>query len=158
MRPCLLFALPLAIFALSGCKTPYKESDEKREADRRDASPDPNFQAFIGRLRTAVAKQDYRTLQSMMVPDFGYRWDNPPPGENVFTFWSVNNVWPELNEVLKKSFVPNGEFMVAPPDFLSDPTYIGYRAGMRQIGGSWRFVYFVPPPPAVAESMGALPQ
>jgi hypothetical protein len=158
MRLCLLIALPLVSLAFSGCKTPYKESDEKREADRRDAAPDPNFQAFVGRLRKAVENKDYEMLQGMMAPDFGYRWDDAPPGDNVFTYWSMNNLWPVLTDVLRKPFIPNGPFMVAPPDFVSNPAYPGYRAGMRQLGGSWRFVYFVPPPPAAPESFDAMPQ
>src|SRR6478609_3198410 len=94
----------VAALPLSGCKTPYKESDAKREAQKRNASNDPTFQAFLGRLRTAAQKKDYEVMRTMMAPDFGYRWDNPPPGDNVFTYWDLNNEWPELNGLLRKTF------------------------------------------------------
>lgn len=141
--------LLLAATALvSGCKTPYKESDKKREDQKRDASADPTFQAFLSRLKIAVQKKDYETLRTMMAPDFGYRWDNPPPGDSVFAYWDMNNHWPELNRLLRNQFVLLEDFMVSPPEFAANPSgYAGYRVGLKQVGGSWKFVYFVPPPP-----------
>jgi hypothetical protein len=141
-----LFAC-LAALAFTGCKSPYKESDKKRQDQKHDASNDPTFQAFLGRLRVAVAKKDYEVLRTLMVPDFGYRWDNPPPGDSVFAYWDMNNFWPELNALLSQKFTPKDEFMVSPPELMTDPNYAGYRLGLRQINGSWRFMYFVPPPP-----------
>ena len=92
-------------------------------------------------------------LQSMMAPNFGYRWDDPPPGDNVFTYWDMNNLWPEVEKVLAQKFVPfraeGGDlYMVAPPEMTTDPDYAGYRAGIRLVMGSWKFAYFVPPQPA----------
>lgn len=148
MFPRLFFIVCLATIALPGCKTPYKESDKKREDQKHDASNDPSFQGFIGRLRIAVQKRDHETLRALMVPDFGYRWDNPPPGDNVFTYWDLNNLWPDLNALLRQSMVPLDDFMVSPPEFAADPkNFAGYRLGVKQMNGSWRFVYFVPPPP-----------
>jgi hypothetical protein len=45
--------------------------------------------------------------------------------------------------VLQQKFVPHGGFMVAPPQFVSDPQYNGWRAGIQMVSGSWRFAYFV---------------
>jgi hypothetical protein len=147
---CRSFALLcLPFLTLAGCKTPYKESDAKREAQKKNASNDPTFQAFLGRLRTAVAKRDYEMLRTLMAPDFGYRWDNPPPGDSIWAFWDMNNLWVELDALLQKQFMPLDDFMVSPPEFAENPsTYAGYRVGLKQVVGSWRFVYFVPPPPA----------
>ena len=134
---------------LAGCETPFKKSDKAREDAKKDASKDPSFQGFIGRLQTAVRTKDFEVLGSLMAPDFGYRWETPPAGESVFTYWNEQNVWPHVTEVLRAKFAPNGEFMVAPPEFAANPdTYQGWRAGMRIIGGSWRFAYFVPAPTA----------
>ena len=139
LLPCLLAAL-----LLSGCETPYKKKDAAEKKPLKDAAGDQTFQAFIGRLRTAVAKKDLPTLTSMMTVDFGYRWDPALASENVFTYWDEKGIWPELEAVLKESFVPVDNFMVAPPPFASDPNYNGYRAGVRTIKGSWKFAYFVP--------------
>jgi hypothetical protein len=145
-RPlCLLLAA--VTFSLAGCETPYKKSDKERAAKRKDQSGDPSFQAFLGRLRTAALKKDFSMLASLMVSDFGYRWDAPSEGETVFTYWVQNNIWPDLNTVLRENFVPKDEYMVAPPQFAADPNFPGYRAGIRVVNGSWRFVYFVPAPP-----------
>ncbi|MEQ1859948.1 MAG: hypothetical protein ABMA13_08430 [Chthoniobacteraceae bacterium] len=137
----------LAALAFTGCKTPYKESDKKRKEQKQDASKDPAFQAFLGRLRIAAEKRDYEMMKSLMVPDFGYRWDNPPPGDSVFAFWDLNNLWLDLNSLLKKEFVPHDDFMVSPPELATNPDYAGYRIGIKQVMGSWRFIYFVPAPP-----------
>lgn len=140
--PCLLAAL-----AFAACETPYKKKDEEEKKPLRHAAEDQAFQAFVGRLRVAAAKKDLPTLASMMTVDFGYRWDPAPASENVFTYWDEHGVWPELEAVLKEKFVPVDTYMVAPPQFATDPNYNGYRAGLRQIKGSWRFAYFVPSEP-----------
>ena len=153
-RPHFLLAAAACTLALAGCKTPYKETDKAREAKKKDASGDHSFQAVLGQLRIAVQKKDFQMLAQLMAPDFGYRWDNAPPDETVFSYWEANNIWPQLDEVLKQQFVPNGDFMVAPPAFGADPDYPGYRAGMKQIGGSWKFAYFVPAPPPGEQALG----
>ena len=110
----------------------------------QDQSGDQTFQAFLGRLRIAVKKQDQAVLTSLMTPDFGYRWDAPPPGESVFQYWSMNDLWPMLGGIVGQKFVPNGTYMVAPAQVVKEPSYHGYRAGIRLEGGSWKFAYFVP--------------
>jgi hypothetical protein len=134
----------LLVLLLAGCQAPYKKEDEADRQPLKDQAKDTSFQAFIGRLRIAVAKKDLQTLASMMTTDFGYRWDTPPPEDNVFAYWDQNNLWPELRSILQEKFVPNDLYMVAPSQVVTDPEYRGYRAGMRTIGGSWRFAYFVP--------------
>jgi hypothetical protein len=147
------FLLALATsLSLTGCDSLDKKKKEKDEKPRRDFSMEPAFQSFLGRLQIAVAKKDYEMIQSLMTPDFGYRWDAEPPGDSVFAYWSLNNLWPELSAVLKTQFVPNGDYMVAPSALVADPNYAGYRVGIRLLNGSWKFAYFVPPPPP-GESM-----
>jgi len=146
LRSSILALLPLLL--LTGCKTPYKESDEKRNADKKNAQDDPSFQAFIGRLRIAVQKRDRAMLQQMMTSNFGYRWDDGPPGDSVFTYWDLHNIWPIISATLSLPFVPNATspnelYMVA----VQDSGDGGYAAGMKMVGGSWRFAYFVPPDP-----------
>lgn len=110
----------------------------------KDQVGDPALNAFLGRLRLAAANHDTATLASMMTPDFGYRWDNPPVGDNVFTYWDMNNTWLALNAILREKFVPNDRYMVAPAAVVTDPNYRGFRAGLRMVNGAWRFAYFVP--------------
>jgi hypothetical protein len=143
---CALLALSLA-----GCETPYKKSDAAEKRAEKDFSRDPAFQSFVGRLRTAAKQRDKKMLSTMMMADFGYRWDNAPPGETAFAYWDQHQLWGDLVEILKQRFVlsPNGEsYMVAPAAVANDPNYSGYRAGIRLVGGSWRFAYFVPAEPA----------
>lgn len=134
----------LVAIALGGCQSPYKKKDDEDKKPMKDQSGDTSFQAFLGRLKIAVSKRDTATLVSMMAGDFGYRWDTPPAGEDVFTYWDQNNVWPELNAILRERFAAKELYMVAPSQAVSDSEYRGYRAGMRVIGGSWKFAYFVP--------------
>jgi hypothetical protein len=107
------------------CQAPYKKADEEDKKPLKDQSKDTTYQAFLGRLRIAVAKRDIPMLASMMTADFGYRWDTPPPGETPFDYWDQNNLWGELNSLLKERFAPKDLYMVAPPQAVSDPSTRG---------------------------------
>ncbi len=137
---CLLCLSILTCFC--ACKTPYKEKDKEDAKPLKDQSSDTTFQAFVGRLRIAVAKRDRAMLESVMAPSFGYRWDvtSPMPPDAVFAYWDEQNLWPELSGILRERFMAEGLYMVAPPP---DDQYRGYRAGLRVVGGSWKFAYFV---------------
>lgn len=144
----ILFALALV---LPACQTPEQQKEKaKKEALKKKAkanlreSSDVDFQAFVGRLRKAVASRDTETIKSMMTEDFGYKLEPAMSGGGVFQYWEQENLWPELDGILSERFVKKGNFMVAPPQF-ADPSlnYDGYRIGITRIRGSWKFAYFV---------------
>jgi len=151
MRVLLTSLLALA-FVFAGCETPQKKKEKlkqaelkkKAKANLREESTDVDFQAFVGRLRKAVAKRDVETIKSMMTEDFGYKLEPPMSGPGVFQYWEQENLWPELDGVLSERFVKKGAFMVSPPQF-ADPSlnYDGYRIGITRVRGSWKFAYFV---------------
>jgi hypothetical protein len=151
MRVLLTSLLALA-FVFAGCQTPQQKKEKlkqaelkkKAKANLREESTDVDFQAFVGRLRKAVAKRDVDTIKSMMTEDFGYKLEPPMSGPGVFQYWEQENLWPELDGVLSERFVKKGAFMVAPPQF-ADPSlnYDGYRIGITRVRGSWKFAYFV---------------
>ena len=150
MRILLTSLLALA-FVFTGCQTPQQKKEKlkreqlkkKAKADLREPE-DVDFQAFLGRLRKAIAKRDVETIKSMMTEDFGYKLEPPMAGPGVFQYWEQENLWPELDGILAERFVKKGAFMVAPPQF-ADPSlnYDGYRIGITRIRGSWKFAYFV---------------
>lgn len=146
--------LLVIVVALIGCKSPGNRKKDADAAARKKAdleatnNPDVDFQAFLGRLRQAVAARDMNTIASMMTSDFAYVMGDSPDqdrkGEGVFQFWDENGLWPELEGILSEKFVSKDEFMVAPPQFANPALdYDGYRAGVRRVGGSWKFAYFV---------------
>ena len=147
----LITCLLLAAFVLTGCQTPEQKQEKlkqaalkkKAKADLRESS-DVDFQAFVSRLRKAVAKRDLETVKSMMTDDFGYKLEPAMSGPGVFQYWDQENLWPELDGILSERFVKKGAFLVAPPQF-ADPSlnYDGYRAGITRVRGSWKFAYFV---------------
>ncbi|HTD01665.1 MAG: hypothetical protein DME35_00835 [Verrucomicrobia bacterium] len=151
MRILLVVFLAFA-FVVGGCQTPEKKKEKlkqaelkkKAKADLREESSDVDFQAFLGRLRKAVAKRDVETLKSMMTDDFGYKLEPPMSGPGVFQYWEQENLWPELDGIVSERFVKKGAFMVSPPQF-ADPSlnYDGYRIGIARVRGSWKFAYFV---------------
>jgi len=77
MRILLTSVLALA-FVFAGCQTPQQKKEKlkqaelkkKAKANLREESTDVDFQAFVGRLRKAVAKRDVETIKSMMTEDF----------------------------------------------------------------------------------------
>jgi hypothetical protein len=163
LRPIVLLGL---IVAITGCglfdrkkkdpaaETGSAEEAAKKEAPMKNMSEDTSFQSFMGLLRKAVERRDFATLGKMMVPDFGYRWDDPPQGDNVFAYWDRNQIWNELSLVLNEDFAPKGQFMVAPRAFADDPVnFRGFRAGMMLVNGSWKFAYFVGDEPVPAENV-----
>ena len=113
----------------------------------RDENGDVAFQSFVSRLRQAVAVKDTATIAGMMTANFGYHINPDREGEGVFAYWDQNNLWPELQLVVRERFVPFGDvrdgFMVAPAEFTTATNYTGYRAGIQLVNGSWRFSYFV---------------
>jgi hypothetical protein len=151
MRILLVVSLVFA-FVVGGCQTPEKKKEKLKQAelkkeakaDLREESSDVDFQAFLGRLRKAVAKRDVETLKSMMTDDFAYKLEPPMSGPGVFQYWEQENLWPELDGILSERFVKKGAFMVSPPQF-ADPSlnYDGYRIGIARVRGSWKFAYFV---------------
>jgi hypothetical protein len=143
-----LVACALVLIAFAACQSPYKKKDDEAKKPMKDQSTDQNFQAFVGRLRIAVAKHDAAMLSTMMTSDFGYRWDEAPPGENAFLYWDAHNLWGQLAVLLQQKFAPHDMYMVAPLQAVSDPNYAGYRVGVRTVRGSWKLAYFVPPEPA----------
>lgn len=152
-----IISAALAVALLAACPFSHTEPGKKKakgkyDTDKppkptKDESGDITFQSFVGRLRTAVLKRDVDMLASLMTPDFGYRWETPPPGENVFAYWDQNNSWPKLAALMNEPWVPYDGFMVVPPALAQRSDYDGYRAGVRMVNGSWRFSYFVPAPP-----------
>jgi hypothetical protein len=147
----IVFLFLLSAIALGGCNM-FKSEKEKKDAavkkrakaELRDENNDVDFQAFVGRLKKAVAAHDANTLASMMTTDFGYSLNPEKSGDGVFQYWDENGLWTELDGILTERFAKKGEFWVAPPQFADESLhYDGYRVGIRRIGGSWKFVYFV---------------
>ncbi len=102
-----------------------------------------DFSEFLRMVRDAIRNRDAESLAPLMTPNFGYNLEPLMEGPGVFEYWEKNDVWPSLELIVGQQFVPNGGFMVAPPEFTSDPGYVGYRAGMVKTRGGWRFAYFV---------------
>ena len=144
------FVFLFGALAFGGCDLFSKKQDKKpsvtkrAKADLRQENNDVDFQAFVGRLKKAVAAHDANTLAGMMTADFGYSLNPEKSGDGVFKYWDENNLWPELEGILTDRFAKKDDFWVAPPQF-ADPTlnYDGYRVGIRRVSGSWKFVYFV---------------
>ncbi len=141
-RVLLMLALGVCVCA---CANPAKKKKDKKaqEPTIADAAGDVSFQSFLGILRKAVAARDMQTIASMMTPNFGYRLEPPGEGEGVFKYWDENGLWKELELGLREKFVPSGPYMVSPPQFATDENYHGYRAGIANVNGSWKFAYFV---------------
>jgi len=127
--------------------TPDKPKNKKIVTTMHDQNGDVAFQGFLNRLRQAVATKDTTAIAGMMTANFGYHINPDKEGEGVFAYWDQNNIWPELQLVIRERFVPfgelNGGFMVAPAEFATAENYTGYRAGIQLVNGSWKFSYFV---------------
>ena len=134
---------------LAACPStnPKKDATKPAKTDvhvTNDESEAVDFQAFLGRLRKAVAGHDVNALAAMMTTDFGYRLDPVASGPGVFQYWDEKGLWVELQAVVEERFVAKDAYMVSPPQFAEPGSqYDGYRAGIRRVNGSWKFAYFV---------------
>ncbi len=145
------FYVALALLIpLAGCKTTKPDEKKKQTAAARNMpnpSADVSYQGFVNRLRSAVATRNIPLVASMMTSNFGYLLQPEDgfsgEGAGVFEYWEKKGLWDELELVLQGRFVPNGNYMVAPPQFVDETGYKGYRAGITMVNGSWRFAYFV---------------
>ncbi len=144
----LLAALAFTACPINPKKNPKKPGTTKPTPPVSEENADVDFQAFVGRLRKAVKAHDVNTLASMMTPNFAYFLGATPAedrvGPGVFQYWDENGLWIELDGILSEHFQQKENYMVAPPQF-ADPAadYIGYRAGIQRVNGSWKFAYFV---------------
>ena len=132
---CRSFACLALTFVLAGCaaekeKQKKKDATEKKQEQSQKVAEDPTFLAFLGRLRIAVANKDHDAITATMTADFGYRWDTAPVGDNVFTYWDLNESWPVLTKLLREKFTAHDGYMVAPAAVATDPAFHGFRAGM----------------------------
>jgi hypothetical protein len=144
------FLFLMCAIAFSGCELFKSKKDKKPDvskrakADLREENTDVDFQAFLGRLKKAIAAHDVNAVAGMMTEDFGYSLNPELSGDGVFKYWDEHGLWPELEGIMTERFVKKEDFWVAPPQF-ADPSlnYDGYRVGIRRVKGSWKFVYFV---------------
>src|SRR5438046_1007863 len=105
------------VVAFTGCKSAASKAEKEKQAalkkqakaNLREEDTDTDFQAFVGRLRKAVASKDMNTLATMMTPEFGYSLKPELSGEGVFKYWDEQNLWPELEGILSEKFVKKGD-------------------------------------------------
>jgi len=144
-----LLAVSLCVGGCPDSTNKTAQGKKKKPDTTKNQSNDVTFQGFVGQLRIAVQRRDKSMLSQMMAEDFGYRWDNPAPDEDAFAYWDKNNLWPELAALMNERWVPHEGYMVVPPQLAmgSGAEYQGYRAGVQQVNGSWKFSYFVSAPP-----------
>ena len=107
---CVVLAFVVALGALPGCKSQSKAEKERKaalrkkaQAELREETSDVDFQAFLGRLRKAVAARDTATLAPMMTPNFGYKLSPAMEGEGVFKYWDQENLWPEVEGIFRRA-------------------------------------------------------
>ena len=145
--------LGLAVVALflTGCKSmhpdkppsapaPTGETSQKAKTAKGEAT----LEEFLSSLRSAAANHDMVLLASLMTTNFGYQLEPPLEGDGVFQYLDEHALWQELALVVAEPFVPMGAYRVAPAAFAKQPEqFKGYRAGVVQVGGRWRFAYFV---------------
>ena len=97
--PAIAALLTAGVLLLPGCGLGKKKSAERNPATKpakHEENNEVDFQAFVARLRKAVATRDMQTIASMMTPDFGYSLNPERSGPGVFQYWDENNIWPEL--------------------------------------------------------------
>src|SRR5205814_8494662 len=81
----LLLALPL-----TSCNSTAKKARTRKQATKKTAKVTPgqentdvDFDAFLARLRKAVAARDMNTIASMTTPDFRHSLDPEKSGQGV---------------------------------------------------------------------------
>jgi len=96
----IVYLFLISALALGGCDLFKSKKDNKKaavskrvKADLREENNDVDFQAFVSRLKQAVAAHDVNTLAGMMTPDFGYSLNPERSCDGVFKYWDENNLF-----------------------------------------------------------------
>jgi hypothetical protein len=157
-----LVATLWALLFLTGCFEIFNE-EKMREtygSSLHNPQQDMRFQAFQGRLLTAVRTKDYQTLQRMMTKNFGFDLQSPYEGPvHAFLYWNRYNLWDQLERTLSEGFRPKDNFLVAPPRFAlagadDETPYYGFRAGVVDTRNGYKLAYFVDDNPRDYEPQG----
>ena len=145
----------LSAIAFSGCNSPEskkkKEDAALKKRAEADLREDKRRRRFPGVRRPAEKGSGGARCEYAGVDDDGRfplrgGWNaaEDRKGDGVFKYWDEHGLWTELDAILTERFAKKGEFWVAPPQFADESlNYDGYRVGIRRVGGSWKFVYFV---------------
>jgi hypothetical protein len=102
---------------------------------------------FLLAVRSAAANRDLDYLRPVMVADFTYAFIGIQTPEEAFAFWNAEDYWSldELAGLLDRGVrTTDGRLWSAPPQFVSDSSYRGARAGFRRRpDGRWEWVYLI---------------
>src|SRR5438067_13536109 len=96
----LVISLLAVSFLFSSCQTAEQKKEKLKQAALKKmakvdlrANPDVDFQAFVSRLRKAVAQRVLETLKTIMADDLGYNHEPPQAGQVVFQYSDHENLW-----------------------------------------------------------------
>lgn len=109
---------------------------------------------FALAVRDAAVRRDLPALRAVMDPLFTYSFGGPPGPDAALAFWQQQAQRPldQLVALLDRGLLSRWDdeptagrdpLWVAPPDYLRQPEYLGWRAGFRQSGGRWSWVFLV---------------
>jgi hypothetical protein len=121
---------------------------EKRGGDlgRFGARLPPGAARAIAAVEQAAASRDVGQLRPLMADEFTYSFGDSPSAETAVVMWQADpTILGELGKVLAAGCAEDKKDgqVVCPAAFLTDENFSGYRAGFRNLGGTWKMVFFV---------------
>jgi hypothetical protein len=134
----------LGFLASAGCAFPARKPKRAPlDLPQAPAPKDTSIQDLLRRLRAAVFKRDGAALAAEMTAEFGYRWDSNPESEDFFDYWTRKQLWGELSRLIEGRLVAKDDYLVGPPEFVTNSSYKGPRIGFRIEDQRWKFAYFL---------------
>jgi hypothetical protein len=108
-----------------------------------------DWNTFYREFCAAVARRDRTALKSCMVRDFLFtldEYDGADARDAAFQQWDRPDVkgWAAIDRILRKGCRLDPQapaLMVSPPQWVTDPKYLGYRVGFARCDGLWRWVW-----------------
>jgi hypothetical protein len=130
-----------------------RDSDRKARAARgrptdlaKFGKLPPGAAQVVGQVEEAANTRDIGRLRPLMADEFTYSFGDSPSAETAIVMWQADpTILAEIGKALAAGCAqdPKDQQVVCPATFLTDENFTGYRAGFRNVGGSWKMVFFV---------------
>lgn len=134
----------------SFCREPVRGWIEREEVIYEPLTPHlaahGELAEFLLALRDAAVRLDLELLRPVMARDFINHFDAPEGAEEAISRWRWEQfrTLDHLPRLLDRGVASrDGRLWTSPPDFLTDASYEGLRAGFRRSGDRWEWLFLV---------------
>ena len=139
MKKTVFIILTIMIFTvlITNCVFAGEKTNKPNEAE---------FKAFYAKFKKAVKAKDKAAVKSMMGSFVSYSFGASKfDPDSAIKHIDKYKLWKKFAETLDKGYIYSKDLKgyVAPPAYVKDENYMGYRAGFSKKNGKWQLIFFI---------------